>query len=115
MLVDCLDEDRSTISGPGAHSIAGLLPANPPAGMRVIVAGRPNPPIPDDVPDWHPLRDPGIVRRLTASPHAQDLRRLGQSELKRLLKGSPVEQALLGRGRRGGRSTRDSPAAARGG
>jgi hypothetical protein len=96
LLIDGLDEDRSTASGDHPHSIAGLLPADPPAGMRVIVAGRPNPPIPDDVPNWHPLRDPGIVRRLSASPHAQDLQHLGKAELKRLLKGSPVEQDLLG-------------------
>ncbi|MFC3992989.1 hypothetical protein, partial [Actinoplanes siamensis] len=96
LLVDGLDEDRSTASGVHAHSIAGLLPGDPPAGMRVIVAGRPNPPIPDDVPHWHPLRDPGIVRRLSASAYAQDLQRRGQVELKRLLKGSPVERDLLG-------------------
>ena len=47
-----------------ADRIAALLPAHPPAGMKVIVAGRPNPPIPDDVPDGHPLRDPDIVRLL---------------------------------------------------
>ena len=50
LVVDGLDEDRGVTTGPHAHSIAGLLPADPPAGMRVIVAGRPNPPIPDDVP-----------------------------------------------------------------
>ncbi|MFE2586674.1 hypothetical protein, partial [Streptomyces sp. NPDC059378] len=96
LVVDGLDEDRGVTTGPGAHSIAGLLPGRPPAGMRVIVAGRPNPPIPDDVPDWHPLYDPGIIRLLGDSLHARDLQRLGQSELKRLLKGSPVEQDLLG-------------------
>jgi hypothetical protein len=64
--------------------------------MKVIVAGRPNPPIPDDVPDWHPLRDPSIVRPLAESPQARDLQRLGQSELKRLVLGAPVEQDLLG-------------------
>ncbi|MEV4134176.1 hypothetical protein AB0J72_18640 [Dactylosporangium sp. NPDC049742] len=62
LVVDGLDEDRGVTLGPDAHSIAALLPANPPAGMRIIVAGRPNPPVPDDVPDWHPLRDPGIGR-----------------------------------------------------
>jgi hypothetical protein len=77
LVVDGLDEDRGVTTGPGAHSIAGLLPADPPAGMRVIVAGRPNPPVPDDVPDWHPLRDPAIVRSLSASPHARDMQRLG--------------------------------------
>ncbi|MFG2961372.1 hypothetical protein ACGF5O_47615, partial [Streptomyces sp. NPDC048291] len=96
LVVDGLDEDRGVTTGPGAHSIAGLLPGRPPAGMRVIVAGRPNPPIPDDVPDWHPLRDPGIIRLLRDSPHARDLQRLGESELKRLLAGSLVEQDLLG-------------------
>jgi len=46
LVVDGLDEDRSVTTGPHAHSIGGLLPASLPAGMRVIVAGRPNPPVP---------------------------------------------------------------------
>jgi transcriptional regulator with XRE-family HTH domain len=96
LVIDGLDEDRGVTTGPDAHSIAGLLPADPPTGMRVIVAGRPNPPIPDDVPDWHPLRDPAIIRPLVASPHAQDVQRLGRQELQRLLHGSTVEQDLLG-------------------
>ncbi len=96
LVVDGLDEDRGVTTGWGAHSIAGLLPGRPSAGMRIIVAGRPNPPIPDDVPDWHPLRDRGITRLLSDSPHARDLQRLGQSELKRLLAGSLIEQDLLG-------------------
>ncbi|MBR7834173.1 hypothetical protein KDL01_12935 [Actinospica durhamensis] len=96
LVVDGLDEDRGVTTGPGAHSIAGLLPGRPPAGMRVIIAGRANPPIPDDVPDWHPLRDPGVVRLLADSPHARSLERLGQSELTRLLKGTHIEQQLLG-------------------
>ncbi|MEU6556044.1 hypothetical protein ABZ915_38205, partial [Streptomyces sp. NPDC046915] len=96
LVVDGLDEDRGVTTGRGAHSIAGLLPSRPSAGMRIIVAGRPNPPIPDDVPDWHPLRDRGIIRLLSDSPHARNLQRLGQSELKRLLAGSPIEQDLLG-------------------
>src|SRR5690606_31594776 len=94
LVVDGLDEDRSVTTGPYAHSIAGLLPAAPPVGMRIIVAGRPNPPIPDDLPDNHPLRDPGIIRLLGDSPHARDLQRLGQSEIKRLLRGTKVEQDL---------------------
>ena len=40
LVVDGLDEDRGVTTGPHAHSIAGLLPADPPAGMRVILAGR---------------------------------------------------------------------------
>lgn len=96
LVVDGLDEDHG-VTGPEAHSIAGLLPASPAAGMRVIVAGRPNPPVPDDVPDWHPLRDPAIIRRLNASPHARNIQRLAGQELRRLLlHGSPAEQDVLG-------------------
>ena len=90
LVVDGLDEDRGVTTGPDAHSIAALLPADPPGGMRVIVAGRPNPPIPDDVPDWHPLRDPGIIRLLPDSPYARDVERLGRQELQRLLHGSQI-------------------------
>ena len=109
LVVDGLDEDRGVTTGPDAHSIAGLLPADPPAGMRVIVAGRPNPPVPDDVPDWHPLRDPAIIRPLTASPHARDIQRLGRQELHRLLRGSQAEQDVLGllAAARGGLSASD--------
>ena len=96
LVVDGLDEDRGVTTGPDAHSIAGLLPADPPAGMRVIVAGRANPPIPDDVPDWHPLHDPAIVQELSDSPHARDIGRLGRQELQRMLGGSLAEQDLLG-------------------
>jgi tetratricopeptide (TPR) repeat protein len=96
LVVDGLDEDRGVTAGPGAHSIAGLLPADPPAGMQVIVAGRPNPPVPDDVPDWHPLRDPAIIRSLPASPHAREVQRLARAELRVLLDGSGTERDLLG-------------------
>jgi len=96
LVVDGLDEERSVTAGPGAHSIAGLLPGDPPAGMRVIVAGRPNPPIPDDVPDWHPLRNPAIVRPLTPSDYAHNMQRLGKREVRRLLEGTETEQGLLG-------------------
>ena len=96
LVVDGLDEDQGVTTGPDAHSIAGMLPASPPAGMRVIVAGRPNPPVPSDVPDFHPLRDPAIVRPLAASQHARDVQRLGRQELQRLLHGSTAEQDVLG-------------------
>jgi hypothetical protein len=96
LVVDGLDEDRGATRGPQARSIAALLPKKPWAGMRVIVAGRPNPPIPDDVPHRHPLRQAGIVRKLVGSPHAEDRRQLGVSELKRLLNGTALEKDLLG-------------------
>ncbi|KOX21383.1 hypothetical protein ADK67_27160 [Saccharothrix sp. NRRL B-16348] len=96
LLVDGLDEDRGVTTGPDAHSIAALLPVDPPAGLRVVVAGRPNPPIPTDVPDHHPLRDPDVVRPLTTSPAAQAERADMERELKRLVHGTPTEQDLLG-------------------
>lgn len=96
LVVDGLDKDRGVTVGPAAHSIASLLPAQPPAGMRIIVAGRPNPPLPADVPDHHPLRDPAIVRRLEPSARAQAVRLDMERELKTLLGGTPAEQDLLG-------------------
>ncbi|WP_367132510.1 hypothetical protein [Saccharothrix sp. HUAS TT1] len=96
LLVDGLDEDRGVTTGSDAHSIAALLPADPPAGLRVIVAGRPNPSIPTDVPDHHPLRAAEVVRPLTPSPAAQAERPGLERELKRLLRGTSTEQDLLG-------------------
>ncbi len=96
LVVDGLDEDRGLTTGPDAHSIAALLPHDPPAGMRVVVAGRPDPPIPEDVPGWHRLREPGIIRPLAPSAYAQDIRTLAQQELRSLLRGTPAEQDLLG-------------------
>ncbi|MEV6685101.1 hypothetical protein AB0N28_07140 [Streptomyces sp. NPDC051130] len=106
LVVDGLDEDAG--AGPGRQSIAALLPRHLPAGMRVIVAGRPNPPIPDDVPADHPLRQPAIVRRLAASPAAQVIRDMAMRDLHALLDDSQVGCHLLGllavaRGALGGR------------
>ncbi|WP_372661284.1 hypothetical protein [Amycolatopsis kentuckyensis] len=96
LLVDGLDEDRGVHDGPDAHSIAALLPAEPPAGMRVVVTGRPNPPIPSDVPAHHPLRNEATIRPLTPSPEARAIQEETQRELKRLLRGTVAEQDLLG-------------------
>ncbi|MGW3631002.1 hypothetical protein ACWD7F_12700 [Streptomyces sp. NPDC005122] len=96
LLVDGLDEDRGVTTGPDAHSIAALLPARPGAGLRVIVAGRPHPPVPADVPGHHPLHDPGIVRTLERSSFAETIRVEAQRELKHLLAGPETERELLG-------------------
>ena len=96
LVVDGLDEDHSVTIGPHAQSIAGLLPASLPAGMKVIVASRTSPPVPDDVPDWHPLRDPAIIVPLDPSPYARNLQRLASQELRRLLHGTRAEQDVLG-------------------
>jgi hypothetical protein len=94
-VVDGLDEDRG-MTGVDGHSIAALLPEQPHSGLRVLVSGRPNPPIPPDVPAQHPLRDPGIVRELDRSEHAEVARIDAERELVRLLRGTPAEQDLLG-------------------
>lgn len=94
LMVDGLDEDRG--AGPGGFSIAALLPKNPPPGMRVVVTGRPNPLVPDGVPWDHPLRDPGIVRPLTPSPHARAIGDMASRELQRLLDDEPLGNDLLG-------------------
>ncbi|MGW3664406.1 hypothetical protein [Streptomyces sp. NPDC005141] len=94
LVVDGLDEDHGAASG--RRSIAALLPRNPPAGMRVVVTGRPNPPIPDDVPHDHPLRTPHIVRTLAPSPHATDISTMARHELHRLLDDERVGVPLLG-------------------
>jgi hypothetical protein len=96
LIVDGLDEDRGVTTGSQAYSIAALLPDPPPADMRIVVTGRPNPPVPPDVPSHHRLRDKGIVRKLTASPYAEDVRIEMENELKRLLRGTREEQDLLG-------------------
>ncbi|MFG2669051.1 hypothetical protein ACGFY6_33030 [Streptomyces sp. NPDC048387] len=94
LIVDGLDEDAD--AGPGRKSIAALLPKQPPHGMRVIVSARRSPQIPPDVADDHPLRDPGILRRLTASPAAQVIRERSLRELDALLDDPLVGRRLLG-------------------
>lgn len=94
LVVDGLDED--TGAGPGGHSIASLLPKTPPTGMRLVVTGRPNPPVPDGVPDDHPLHDPSIIRNLIPSAYSRDISRTASRELLRLLDDEPVGEAILG-------------------
>lgn len=94
LIVDGLDEDQGAVSG--GLSIAALLPKVPPAGMRVVVTGRPSPPVPDDVPADHPLRSGNIVRPLEPWPHAEGISALARRELHRLLDDEPVGVPLLG-------------------
>jgi hypothetical protein len=96
LVVDGLDEDRGVTTGPDAYSIASLLPAHPPTGMRVVVAGRDSPPIPADVATDHPLRDPDIIRSLIPAPHAAVIRHDAQRELARLLDGTTSQRDVLG-------------------
>ena len=96
LVVDGVDEDRGVTVGVDSHSIAALLPARPPESLRVILAGRPDPPPPADVPADHPLRDHGIVRKLARSRKAEVVRADMERELKRLVRGSSEERDLLG-------------------
>ncbi|MFF7437879.1 hypothetical protein [Streptomyces sp. NPDC008122] len=91
LLVDGLDEDRGVTTGPDAHSIAALLPYD----LPVVVAGRLNPPLPADVPEDHPLRDPAIVRVLAPSPKARAIRTEAERELKHLLRDGGLPYDLL--------------------
>ena len=90
VVVDGLDEDTSART-----SIASLLPRRPPPEVRVVVASRPHPPLPDDVPGDHPLRNVR-PRPLARSPYARDLELQAKHELQELLAGSSLQQDVLG-------------------
>ncbi|MEU8433810.1 hypothetical protein AB0F18_12950 [Streptomyces sp. NPDC029216] len=94
LIVDGLDEDADV--GLDGQGIAGLLPKDPPYGMRVIVTGRPHPRVPVNLAPDHPLRDPLSVRRLTDSPAARVIRDLARAELRALLADKDFGQRLLG-------------------
>ena len=68
----------------GCPASPPACPSGPRRGLRVIVAGRPDPPVPNDVDADHPLRGCRI-RRLEASPHAAEVTRLAQRELVEVL------------------------------
>ncbi|POX51653.1 hypothetical protein C3489_19470 [Streptomyces sp. Ru71] len=109
LVVDGLDEDRGVTAGPDCHSIAALLPRVPPHGMRVIVAGRPHPPVPGDVPPGHPLRTTQIDHELEPSPHAEAVRWDAERDLLRLREGGGLGWDLVGLtvAAEGGLSARD--------
>ncbi|MDX3025949.1 hypothetical protein [Streptomyces acidiscabies] len=94
LVVDGLDEDQGAAAG--ERSIAALLPRRPPADMRIVVTGRPRPPVPDDVAPDHPLRAPEIIRRLSPYPGARGISALARGELHRLLKDGTAGVPLLG-------------------
>ncbi|MEU0554728.1 hypothetical protein [Dactylosporangium sp. NPDC006015] len=95
LVVDGLDEDRGVRPGSGLSSVAALLPAEPMPGLRVVVASRPSPELPDDVPTHHPLR---LCRphHLTVSPYARDLGRLARQELHEQLASDGAGRGVLG-------------------
>ncbi len=96
LVVDGLDEDLGWTADHDAHSIAALLPAVVPPGLRVIVASRADPPLPTDVPLNHPLRNPEVRRDLSPSPYAEVVRHDAHRDLRRLMGGTPLQKDLLG-------------------
>ncbi|GAA0421543.1 hypothetical protein Acor_82710 [Acrocarpospora corrugata] len=95
LIVDGLDEDTGKLIAADHPSIAALLPLRCPPALRVLVASRPDPELPDDVPGSHPLRRIA-PRRLTASLHAHRLEVAAKYELDRLLRGPAVQREVLG-------------------
>ncbi|MGH3815902.1 MAG: trypsin-like peptidase domain-containing protein, partial [Pseudonocardiaceae bacterium] len=92
LVIDGLDEDSGATTGP---SIAALLPRRPPPEVRVLVASRSHPPVPDDVLGDHPLRTI-TPRRLVVFEHARDVERRAKHELTQLLTGSQLQRDVLG-------------------
>ena len=95
LVVDGLDEDQGAVPGSPVPSIASLLPKHPPGGVRIILASRPDPPIPTDVPPDHPIRT-CPVRTLSVSPHAQKIESLAQRELDEVLVGYEDDRNVIG-------------------
>ncbi|MEV4281699.1 response regulator [Actinoplanes xinjiangensis] len=96
ILVDGLDEDRGVRPGSGLPSIASLLPKRPEPHLRVLVAGRPDPPLPTDVDTDHPLRT-AVIHELSPSPHARAVALLADQELNEALAGPDrLNEEVLG-------------------
>lgn len=68
LLIDGLDEDAE--ASPANQSIASLLPPKPYPGLVVLVGRRPYPPLPDDIPQDHPLRHAERIPGFRPSPEA---------------------------------------------
>ncbi|GAB3852647.1 hypothetical protein GCM10027610_081310 [Dactylosporangium cerinum] len=84
LLIDGMDEDPGAHPGSGRPSIASRLPKSCPAGLRVLLAGRPHPDVPGDVDPDHPMRR--IARTpLAVSPQAARIQHLALQELHRHL------------------------------
>ncbi|MFE5689752.1 hypothetical protein ACFQ7Y_42360, partial [Streptomyces sp. NPDC056512] len=96
LVVDGLDEDTGVIDGASGYSIAALLPGTAPPGLRVIVAGRPNPPVPSDVPGDHPLRTTAIDHQLPISETAKAVRADAERNLQALVAGGGLGLDLVG-------------------
>ncbi|SER90573.1 trypsin-like peptidase domain-containing protein [Lentzea albida] len=95
LVVDGLDEDTSRAEGLDRPSIASLLPRRLPRSVRVLVASRPHPELPDDVVGDHPLRTV-VPRLLRDSPYAKNLEGEAKRELTTLLAKPGLQRDVLG-------------------
>ncbi|MEU3734631.1 hypothetical protein AB0E81_35340 [Streptomyces sp. NPDC033538] len=95
LLVDGMDEDTGVPRSSAGHSIAALLPSKPPDGLRIVVAGRPHPPVPGDVAQKHPLRNPGIDHLLLEIPAARAIREDAERNLDLLLESEGLAHDLV--------------------
>ncbi|WUC77749.1 hypothetical protein OHS33_04990 [Streptomyces sp. NBC_00536] len=95
LVIDGMDEDTGVPSAVGGNSIAACLPHTPPAGMRVIVAGRRHPPVPADVLTG-PLLGTAIDHELAASPAAQAVRADAERNLEALIASGGLSMELVG-------------------
>jgi WD domain, G-beta repeat len=84
LVVDGLDED---IRPAGLPSVASLLPTRVEGWAHGLVASRPHPELPVDVPDGHPLTSPTIRVTLTPFKRAKELAKLAQQEIDSLSRG----------------------------
>ncbi|WP_086706421.1 hypothetical protein [Streptomyces antimycoticus] len=109
LVVDGLDEDTGVESASSGYSIAALLPRVPPSGLRIVVASRPNPPVPSDVLENHPLHSAYINHLLAPSPAAQAHQKAAERDLHALLTGGGLgrEVAYLIAAANGGLSAQD--------
>jgi len=106
LVVDGLDEDQGQSAQAHLPSIASQLP-RPEENLRVIVAGRPSPALPSDVPASHPLHE-CPVKRLVPFAGAET-HRLAKTELRDLISGDMARQDVVGclTASRGGLSSED--------
>jgi WD40 repeat protein len=79
LVLDGLDED---LRPPNFPSVASLLPTSVGAHAHVLVASRPYPELPEDVPDGHPLMMTPV--QLSPFAGAQELASLAKGEIDKL-------------------------------
>jgi hypothetical protein len=91
LVVDGLDEDMRPL---GLPSVASLLPTLVEGRAHVLVASRPYPELPGDVPDDHPLTLPTIRVDLTPFEGAEELAERTRQEIDNLPDGADTDTAV---------------------